>query len=234
VKIDRKAQEGVLQARPGALTGSIAAGKHRLDLGAGRDGILAVPPQAQEKAHPLIVLLHGSGADSHDIYALMDATAEQHGCVLLIPDSRQYTWDVIVGGLGPDVRFIDRALHYTFARCRIDTQHIALAGFSDGASYALTLGVTNGDLFTHIMAFSPGFMVPPRLEDTPRIFLSHGVRDEVLPIDRCSRRIAPELRDWDYDLTYREFPDGHTVPGPIVTEAMRWFLHGVIQSPDKG
>ena len=35
------------------------------------------------------------------------------------------------------------------------------SGFSDGASYALSLGAANGDLFTHIAAFSPGFMRPP-------------------------------------------------------------------------
>jgi predicted esterase len=225
VNPDRKAQEGVLDARPlASLTEPALEGTHRLGLGAGRDGIVYVPPRAQEEPHPLIVLLHGSGADSHNIIDLLQAPAEQNRCVLLIPDSREYTWDVIISGFGPDVRFLDRALAHTFARCRIDTQRIALAGFSDGASYALTLGISNGRLFTHVMAFSPGFLMPPHLEDTPRIYISHGVRDDVLPIARCSRRIVPQLKDWGYDLTYREFPDGHTVPSSIVDEAMHWFL----------
>jgi predicted esterase len=34
---------------------------------------------------------------------------------------------------------------------------LAVSGFSDGASYALSIGPANGDLFTHVMAFSPGF-----------------------------------------------------------------------------
>lgn len=37
------------------------------------------------------------------------------------------------------------------------------AGFSDGASYALSLGLPNGNLFSHIVAFSPGFMRAPTL-----------------------------------------------------------------------
>ncbi len=65
------------------------------------------------------------------------------------------------GGFGPDVRFIDKALSKVFGSYRIDPSHLAVAGFSDGASYALSLGLPNGDLFSHIIAFSPGFMRAP-------------------------------------------------------------------------
>jgi poly(3-hydroxybutyrate) depolymerase len=46
-------------------------------------------------------------------------------------------------------------------QCTVDPQRICVSGFSDGASYALSLGLANGDLFTHVAAFSPGFMRPP-------------------------------------------------------------------------
>jgi predicted esterase len=42
----------------------------------------------------------------------------------------------------------------------VDRSAICCSGFSDGASYALSLGLSNGDLFSHILAFSPGFMRP--------------------------------------------------------------------------
>ena len=58
-----------------------------------------------------------------------------------------------------------------------------------GASYALSVGLTNGDLFSDILAFSPGFMAPAVRHGAPNIFISHGTQDTVLPIDRCSRRI---------------------------------------------
>ena len=76
------------------------------------------------------------------------------------PDSRGPPWDVLEGGYGPDVAFLDRALELTFSRCAIDPARIAAEGFSDGASYALSIGITNGDLFSHVIAFSPGFMAP--------------------------------------------------------------------------
>jgi predicted esterase len=84
----------------------------------------------------------------------------------------------------------------------IDPARVAIGGFSDGASYALSLGLTNGDLFSHVLAFSPGFMAPAGQEGSPRIFVSHGTRDAVLPIDRCSRRIVPTLRRAGYDVAY--------------------------------
>ena len=62
---------------------------------------------------------------------------------------------------GPDVDTIDRSLRTVFAALPVDPHRLAISGFSDGASYALTLGLPNGDLFTHVIAFSPGFMQPP-------------------------------------------------------------------------
>lgn len=222
-------REGELSARPTAPTVAEAPGLHRLGLGSGRDGMVYLPENPQNEPHPLIVLLHGAGADSHQILPVLEKPAADSSCALLVPDSRLYTWDVLIRGFGPDTRFLDRAIAFTLERCRIDPERIALAGFSDGASYALTLGVANGLLFRQIIAFSPGFMIPPRFENAPRIFMSHGIRDEVLSIDRCSRRILPRLQEWGYRVTYREFSDGHIIPEPVVEEAMRWFL-----DPDSG
>jgi phospholipase/carboxylesterase len=131
---------------------------------------------------------------------------------------------VILGGYGPDVVFIDRALTQIFDTYAVEPRRIAVGGFSDGASYALSLGLINGALFSDILAFSPGFAAPTRAEDTPRVFISHGVDDRVLPIDACSRRLAPALKREGYDVAYREFEGGHVVPPEMVTAAIARFL----------
>jgi phospholipase/carboxylesterase len=130
---------------------------------------------------------------------------------------------VLVGGYGPDVEFIDRALEWAFERLTLDTRRLAITGFSDGASYGLSLGLTNGDFFTHLIAFSPGFMAPANRRGKPPVFVSHGTRDRVLPIERCSRRIVPQLDRTGYRVRYREFDGPHTVPESIAREALRWF-----------
>ncbi|MDQ6662125.1 MAG: alpha/beta hydrolase-fold protein, partial [Chloroflexota bacterium] len=196
-----------------------------LGLDENRDGLLYVPTSYQSSnPAPLVLMLHGAGGNARSSITPFLPLAEATGIILLASDSRQQTWDVILSGYGRDVTFIDQALAQTFSRYAIDSAHLAIGGFSDGASYALSLGLTNGDLFTHIIAFSPGFMVPGKRQGSPHIYISHGTHDAVLPIDRCSRRIVPQLRREGYDVYYHEFDGPHTVPVPIVQEAFEWFM----------
>jgi phospholipase/carboxylesterase len=205
-----------------------APGLRSIGLSPGRDGLVYVPESVNSaQAAPLIVLLHGAGGDARQMVPLLQEQADARGIVLLAPDSRGRTWDVILRDYGPDVAFLDRALEQVFARHAVDPERLAIGGFSDGASYALSLGLTNGALFTHVLAFSPGFMAPTRTADNPRFFVSHGVADDVLPIERTSRHLAPELRRAGYDLEYREFPGGHVVPPEIVRAGVDWFLRRV-------
>lgn len=221
------AAQGRLAARPHAppTEPPLPPGEQPLGLADGRDGVVYVPAAVDPgRPAPLVVCLHGAGGTgARSIVALRDL-AERHGLLLLAPDSRGRTWDVLLGGYGPDVAFLDRALALVFARFTVDPARVAVEGFSDGASYALSLGIANGDLFTHILAFSPGFMAPPSPAGTPRIYMSHGTDDRVLPIDHCSRRLAPILTRAGYDVTYHEFHGPHTVPPAIAEEGVGWFL----------
>jgi phospholipase/carboxylesterase len=122
------------------------------------------------------------------------------------------------------VAFLERALEDVFRTYAVDPERIAIAGFSDGASYALSLGLVNGALFSDILAFSPGFAAPSQTEDEPRIFISHGRQDPVLPIERCGERVAAALKQSGYDVDYREFSGGHVVPTEMVEAAFRRFL----------
>jgi phospholipase/carboxylesterase len=151
--------------------------------------------------------------------------AERTGTILLAPESQHGgAWDVMVGGFGSDVAMIDEELAWVFDRIRVDPRRLAIGGFSNGASYALSLGLTNGDLFTHIVAMSPGFMVPGELHERPPVFISHGVRDRVLPIEETSREIVPQLRREGYRVTFVTFDGGHSLERRIARRALRWFL----------
>lgn len=196
-----------------------------LGIGDIRDGLLYVPTTYRPGVGaPLSVKLHGAGGRARAGLAPFLARADPAGLLLLGVDARGPTWDLIRGGYGVDVAFLDQALQLVFSRYTVDPARVSIEGFSDGASYALSLGLVNGDLFSKIVAFSPGFMAPGRLRGRPRIFVSHGTHDPVLPIDRCSRRIVPELRVAGYSVEYREFDGGHTVPDDIAAEAEAWVV----------
>jgi phospholipase/carboxylesterase len=214
-----------IQVKEDQLLKPAALGLQPLKLERERDGYIYVPAGYKNaRPAPLILLLHGAGGNARQSIPLLQHLADRSGMIILAPDSRQPTWDVIVDGYGPDVVFIDRALDQTFSRYAVDPTHIGIGGFSDGASYALSLGITNGDLFTHVLAFSPGFMAPAGQLGAPALFISHGTQDRVLPIDVCSRRLVPQVERAGYRVDYREFAGPHTVPPEIARTAVDWFL----------
>lgn len=201
------------------------AGLREISAGSGRPSLLYAPPGLDPATPaPLAVLCHGAGSHPPAGLSLLRDLADDAGTILLAPASRAPTWDVIAGGYGPDVAAIDAALEQVFAIHVVDPERVALGGFSDGASYALSLGISNGSLFSHLIAFSPGFASPAEPEGAPRMFMTHGTGDGVLPIERCSRRLAPLLRDAGYDVIYEEFEGGHVVPPDLARAAMRWFV----------
>lgn len=221
-----KAGPGRLQTRFGTPPSDPApTGLHALGLARQRDGLVYVPAEHRPDGPvPLVLALHGAGGTARDALELLRPFADSEGLIVLAVDSREPTWDVIVGGYGPDVEFIDRSLAHVSSRYGVDADRVAVSGFSDGASYALSLGLTNGDLFRSVLAFSPGFARPAERCGDPLLFVSHGVHDRVLAIDVSSRRVVPRLRGLGYRIAYREFDGGHSVPAEVAAEAIAWFL----------
>ena len=126
-------------------------------------------------------------------------------------------------GGATDPRYLGMAFRWVSEVLTIDHDRVALGGVSDGAGYALSMGLAYGDTFNHLMIFSGGLMQPFRRQGKPKIFLAHGIKDEQMPIDRTARRFVPELKDEGYDVTYREYDGGHGAPAAVVREAFEWF-----------
>lgn len=212
-----------LTARPGVPSLPAPPGRTALGLASPRDGFLYVPSgYSADVPAPLFVALHGFGASSDDWSGYIDF-AEARGFVLLAPDSRTISW-TSADSIGPDVAFIDDALQHTFDRCRIDPTHIAFAGFSDGASYAVSLGVANGDLFTHLLVHSAGFYSPASpIVGKPPVYQSHGTNDQILPLT-LARTIEAQLLSEGYEVTFEEFDGGHELPTSISQASLDWFL----------
>jgi phospholipase/carboxylesterase len=224
-------EQGRLRSRPWRTpAGASPVGLRTLgsDTAGFAEGYLYIPAGYRtETPAPLVLLLHGAGEDARDGLAQLRGQADETGIILLALSSRGPTWDSILdrGRHGSDIAAIDQTLEHTFTRWAVDPKRVSVGGYSDGASYALSLGLANGDLFSHVLAFSPGFLAPAGQRGSPRIFVSHGTQDRWLPIDSCSRRIVPQLERAGYEVRYREFEGGHVVPPGIVREAATWFAN---------
>jgi phospholipase/carboxylesterase len=214
--------DGRLTVRPRANVTTSATGSRALGLNRSRDAILQLPANPTSAPLPLLVLLHGAGGSGEGVLRRIGPAADAAGVAVLSPSSRDSSWDAIRDGFGRDVAFVGRALERVFETVSVDAERIAVGGFSDGATYALSLGLINGDLFRRVVAFSPGFVVEGVTHGRPAFFVSHGTADPILPIDRCSRPIVSALRTRGYDVTFREFDGGHEVPPAIARAGMEW------------
>jgi len=214
--------DGRIAFSPHAPTGHIATGRTSLGLADKRDGFLFVPHDTSDRRGlPLLILLHGATQRAALFERLVPA-ADSAGVVILAPDSRDITWDAIRGDFGPDVAFLQRAITIAFDRARIDRCRVVIGGFSDGASYALSLGIRNAHSFHGVVAFSPGFIIPAPEPERLSVFLRHGTRDQILPIESASRRIVSVLRDAGFTVDYEEFDGPHTVRPADAHAALQW------------
>ena len=203
-----------------------SAGPPRRFDGAPQAPLVYVPEGAGEAPRGLALLFHGSGCGPEQMVEIARPHADRLGFMILAPKSVMPSWDVIVTGrYGADVAAAGAALEQA-AGAR-DPRRMAIGGFSDGASYALSVGLSNGDLFGHILAFSPGFAWPTRRRGSPRVLIAHGDADPVLPAAECGRRVVAELRRSGQDPLYREFSGGHEVPEPVA----RWAFDAAFAAP---
>jgi phospholipase/carboxylesterase len=221
---DPQSHEGRTSAPPVRGGEDCRPGEHSLRVGGGRKALMRVTAGSRRGRKALILTLHGAGGGARDGLHAFRGAWDVPGVVLVAPTSRGSTWSFF-GGRDVDVPVVERAVAQAFARCRIDPRLVAVGGFSDGASYALTIGLTNGDLFRGIIALSPGGAHTDSRVGAPRVFVAHGTGDSVLPVEG-SDAIVRSLRSDGYRVTYRRFAGVHEVRPEIARASVRWFLNG--------
>lgn len=224
---------GRLSFRPGAAPHKppLTPGRHQLGIADERDAVLIVPEGLKtDQPVPLLVMFHGAGGSADKVLPFLIDHARQRGFLLLLPQSQFPTWDLVIGGNGPDLERLEQALGEVASRFALDPARLGFAGFSDGGSYALSAGVTNGDIVSHVMVFSGGFMSVFKQNGTPRIFIAHGLEDEQLPIETSARPHVAKLKAAGYDVTAVEFKGPHRIEPVVITLAMDFFLGPMVTS----
>lgn len=199
-------------------------------------GAFAYLPKGTSGApQPLLVAFYGAGGRPSDILESFREDADRDGFVLLIPTTKGATWDMILDlqsrlGLemnvtprfGKDLKALDQALADLFTKVAIDPARIGVMGFSNGATYALSVGTANPQLFKTVIAFSPGPAFLGRFDPTQRIFISHGEQDEVLPYS-YTRAIVGRLRSKKAPVMFESFKGGHGVPKDVKAKGIAFF-----------
>jgi len=208
---------------------------HQSRLFALPDRAVGYVPASAGLRPPLLVLLHGAGHRQAEMVRDFEAEADERGIVLLAPDSRGSTWDAVSDAEGPpDVDSpLSRKFGHRFSRSRdadrveaaisalatilpVDRKRTALAGFSDGATFALAMGMSRDHDFSAVIAWSPGIAIETENPARGRkVLVSHGRQDALLKFSVTCGDIVPLLRSEGGDVSFLPFDGGHDAPTAV-------------------
>jgi len=168
-------------------------------------------------AMPLVVALHGGHGHGRDYLWVWLRQARARGMLVLSPTSRDRTWSIMGGG-DADAAPLAAMIESVAGRYAVDRARVLLTGMSDGATYALLLGLTADMPFTHLApacgVLHPLLLVEGRLgraRGRP-IYLVHGALDWMFPV-QTARMAAEALEAAGAAVVYREIADlSHTYP----------------------
>src|SRR5262249_26887134 len=189
------------------------------------------PRRQGAEPSPLLVLLHGIGADENDLAPL---AAHLDGRLRVVslraprPWSPGHAWFDLDfradGTIIPDVvqaratlADLTRWLAQAPGRYRTDDHRTYVLGFSQGAMMALGVLRTVPERLAGVIALSgraPEGLFP---EVAPRaaiakvpLLVAHGTADQVLAVQN-GRQIRDAFSTISEDMTYQEFPIGHAI-----------------------
>ncbi|MGI5516955.1 alpha/beta hydrolase [Streptomyces sp. CA-106131] len=216
--IDSELSRGVLDLQPSPpIHAPLKHGLHQF-ASPTRPALLYVPDRLPTRPRPpLLVAFHHAGGAPSDMLALLRCEAERRGVLLLAPAAARQTWDAVRNGVyGRDAAALRNILTTVRMHFPIDPDRIAIAGYRDGASYALGLGLANGNLFTRILAYSPDHIPPGCRTGRPTVFISHEQHNTPPTAATAGQRIVAALEDDGYHVDHIEHPGGQSTPASVV------------------
>lgn len=204
---------------------------------------VVAPRRASDRpAPPLLVLLHGYGANEDDLLPL----AGQLDPRLLVVSVRApraleggFAWFHLDfprgGGAVPDraqarttLADLVRWLEAAPARLGGDPRRVYLLGFSQGAMMSLGVLRTAPERVAGVVALSgvaDDDALPASAADVAMarvaVFVAHGTGDTLLPVAE-GRAIRDRLQPVVHDFTYREYAIAHAIGPEEVRDVAAW------------
>jgi predicted esterase len=214
-----------------------------IERGAQRAALFTPDEIDPTRQYPLLTVLHGAGRQDEALMRAYRHEAQLRQAFVLVARSFHQTWDLIALGIQsgaalepaapsgrPDLDFLEFAYDLIYRRYPIDRERQALIGYSDGASYALSVGLSNPHVFCAVMAWAPGFLAleadaaDPGTK-RPAVYLTYGTHDELFPFERVAKPMRRHLEDLGCSVTFVVDEGGrHWPPGDFQPEALDWFF----------
>ena len=202
-------------------------------------------PDAPSEGAPLLLLLHGYGANEEDLLGLAPHLDARLVCVSARApyalDFGGFAWfNIEIGAEGIRFAFAEAEEPLVQVLALVDAlrrthrpARIFIAGFSQGASMALAAALKRPRDFAGAIALS-GLCCPEMLPEDGavqglKVFMAHGRFDPVIPIAqaRASRDLLLPL---GLDLRYKEYDMPHAIAQPCLEDLDAW-LRAQLDTP---
>jgi len=184
-----------------------------------------------DRSYPLITVFHGAGRQDEMLVKACRGEPDRRQAFFLIPRSDAPTWDLIAGGdAQPDFDFLEYAWDLIYRRYPIDPARQVLVGYSDGASYALSLALSNPGFFDAALCWAAGFAMMDRNavgvdNKRTRFYLEYGTADELFPFDQIAVPMRENLERAGYQVEFSVDEGGrHWPSGSFQREALDWYF----------
>ena len=186
----------------------------------------------------MLLLVHGKGADEHDLEGLVPYLDPEGRFLTVLPRAPHpfgpgYHWyetDGIPKG-GPElvssVDLLDDLLDSACAERGFARSEAIVAGFSQGCAVTLALGLRRGDRPRPAGLLGMSGFLPERegleydFSNAPPVLVQHGSADQVIG-PHYGRRAAARGRQEGVPVVYREYPMAHELALESMQDAMTW------------
>ena len=205
-------------------------GEVHLERGAGSAVLLTPSHIDPDRRYPLFTVLHGAGRQDKMLVKACRDEPDHRDAFFLVPRSVEPTWDLIVGGQPDDLDFLAFAYDLIYRRYPIDPGRQVLIGYSDGASYALSLAISNPQVFSAALCWAAGFAMyggEPNTPDPakPYVYLEYGTHDEIFSFEQVALPMQKNLERAGYRVEFSVDEGGrHWPSGSFQREALDWYF----------
>ena len=203
----------------------------QLEKGEAR-GVLLTPEEIDpNRRYPLFTVFHGAGRQDEMLVKACRNEPEARQAFFFIPRSVAPTWDLIAGGEGEDFEFLEFAWDLIYRRYPIDSDRQCVIGYSDGASYALSLALSNPGFFDAAICWAAGFVVMDRRavgqpSRRTRIYLEYGTHDELFGFKEVALPMRERLETAGYSVEFSVDEGGrHWPSGDFQPQALDWYFN---------
>jgi len=214
--------------------------KSSVSRGGSLDYLTVFPDDYLEsKSYPLIILLHGFGANKEDLSGLASAI-NRNGYLYVLPDAplamaddaTVRAWYERGGRESPEavrdaLHALDSFVAEVLAKYRVHPASALLAGFSQGGAISLRYGLPRPELFAGVAVMSASLRkldelvaTLPAVRNQP-IFVAHGRHDSLVPFE-WSQNLATFLETQGYQPAYHAYPIDHEISPDLIRDLRRW------------